>query len=147
MHEDAISIGFGGGDGLAAVSAVGTAGCGKYSSSALWRPRPSRRRNELYKASKWKEAATRYEDAVKATRPSGAPTSTLPTATTTSTSRPRKATRTTTATCQKAIEHYKAAAEKDPHPAPQAGRYSTWSPRMDRTSSPTRRRPSRSSSG
>jgi len=45
---------------------VGVAGCGKYSWAALSAKKSVKEAHELYKASKWKEAAARYEDAVKA---------------------------------------------------------------------------------
>jgi tetratricopeptide (TPR) repeat protein len=45
---------------------VAVAGCGKYSWGALSAKKSVKEAHELYKASKWKEAATKYEEAVKA---------------------------------------------------------------------------------
>ena len=45
---------------------VGAAGCGQYSWSALSAKKSIREAHELYKASKWREAAAKYEDAVNA---------------------------------------------------------------------------------
>src|SRR4029450_7181116 len=45
---------------------VAAAGCGKYSWSALSAKKSIKEAHELYKAAKWKDAAAKYEDAVKA---------------------------------------------------------------------------------
>jgi tetratricopeptide (TPR) repeat protein len=45
---------------------IAAAGCGKYSWSSLSAKKAVKEAHELYKASKWKEAAAKYEQAVKA---------------------------------------------------------------------------------
>jgi tetratricopeptide (TPR) repeat protein len=45
---------------------VAVAGCGKYSWSALSAKKDVKEAHELYKASKWREASVKYEEAVKA---------------------------------------------------------------------------------
>ncbi|MEO6212954.1 MAG: tetratricopeptide repeat protein [Vicinamibacterales bacterium] len=49
-------------------TAVGTAGCGRYSLNALKAQKAYKEANELYKASDWKAAATKYEYVLKQDR-------------------------------------------------------------------------------
>jgi tetratricopeptide (TPR) repeat protein len=95
---------------------VATSGCGQYSWSALSAKKAIKEAHELYKASKWKEAAERYEEAVN-----GDPTLSgahffLANSYDNLYKPSRAGEPENDAYMQKAIEWYKKAAEKEPDP-------------------------------
>jgi tetratricopeptide (TPR) repeat protein len=95
---------------------VATAGCGKYSFSSLAARKAVREAHELYKASKWKEAADRYEDAVKSDPTLGGAHFFLANSYDNMYKPSRAGEPENDAYMQKAIEWYKVAAEKEPDP-------------------------------
>ena len=95
---------------------VVTAGCGKYSFSALSAKKAVKEAHELYKASKWKDAATRYEDAVKADPTLGGAHFFLANSYDNLYKPSRAGDPENDGYMQKAIEWYKVAAEKEPDP-------------------------------
>ena len=101
---------------LVLLAGAGTAGCGKYSFSSLKAKKAYREANELYTASKWREAVDRYEVAA-------ASDPTLPGVffflgnSYDNLYKPSKAGEAQNdAYIQKAIENYKRAADTDPTP-------------------------------
>jgi tetratricopeptide (TPR) repeat protein len=95
---------------------VATTACGQYSLSALSGRKAIREAHELYKASKWEEAAERYEDAVNADPTLRGAHFFLANSYDNLYKPSRAGEPENDAYMQKAIEWYKKAAEKEPEP-------------------------------
>jgi tetratricopeptide (TPR) repeat protein len=93
---------------------VATAGCGKYSWSALSAKKSIKEAHELYKGSKWKEAAAKYEQAVAADPSLSGAHFFLANSYDNLYKPSRAGEAENDAYMQKAIEWYKKAAEKEP---------------------------------
>ncbi|HET7218894.1 MAG TPA: tetratricopeptide repeat protein [Vicinamibacterales bacterium] len=96
--------------------ALATSACGQYSFSALAAKKAIKEAHELYKASKWKEAAARYEDAVAADPSLSGAHFFLANCYDNLYKPSRAGEPENDAYMQKAIEWYKKAAEKEPDP-------------------------------
>jgi tetratricopeptide (TPR) repeat protein len=93
---------------------MAAAGCGKYSWGALSAKKSIKEAHELYKASKWKDAAAKYEDAVKADPSLPGAHFFLANSYDNLYKPSRQGEAENDAYMQKAIEWYKVAAEKEP---------------------------------
>src|SRR5262245_56052216 len=95
---------------------VVTAGCGRLSFGSLAGKKAIKEAHDLYKASRWKDAAARYEDAVNADPTLQGAHFSLANSSDTLYTPSRAAEPENDAYMQKAIEWYKKAAEKEPDP-------------------------------
>lgn len=102
---------------LTAAAVGATSGCGQYSFSTLSARKAVKEAHELYKGSKWKEAAARYEDAVTADPTLSGAHFFLANSYDNLYKPSRAGEPENDAYMQKAIEWYKKAAEKEPDPA------------------------------
>ena len=101
---------------LVAGVGLGTAGCGRYSPGSLMATKAFKDANVRYAAQDWKEAAHKYEEALSAD-PNYAQAHFYLANSYDNLYKPaRKGEAENDSHIQKAIEHYKAAAEKDPLP-------------------------------
>jgi tetratricopeptide (TPR) repeat protein len=98
------------------VATIATTGCGKYSFQSLAAKKAVKEAHELYKASKWKEASERYEDAVNADPTLSGVHFFLANSYDNLYKPSRAGEAENDAYMQKAIEWYKKAAEKEPDP-------------------------------
>ena len=98
------------------TATVATTGCGKYSFKSLAAKKAVKEAHELYKASKWKEASERYEDAVNADPTLSGAHFFLANSYDNMYKPSRAGEPENDAYMQKAIEWYKKAAENEPDP-------------------------------
>lgn len=95
---------------------IGTAGCGKYSLSALKAQKAYKEANELYKASDWKDAAAKYEYVLQQDPSRSDVYFYLANSYDNAYKPARKGEAENDAYMQKAIEYYRKAAEQDKNP-------------------------------
>jgi tetratricopeptide (TPR) repeat protein len=102
---------------LVSVVALGATGCGKYSPGSLMATKAFKDANAKYAAQDWKEAVAKYEEALKSDPNYDAAHFYLANSYDNMYKPARKGEAANDAYMQKAIDHYKIAAEKDPVPA------------------------------